>query len=112
MKEIKAFIRKKKLTSVAKALNEKHFCCFTVFEGEGAGDYTDPARDFPSLKFPFLHAKIVKVEIVCSEEEVDKITDTIRESAYTGESGDGLIYVGHVDYSIKIRTGKRTGVQN
>lgn len=107
MREIKAFIRKNKLTSVAKALKEKHFCCFTVFEGEGVGDYTDPAKNFPSLKFPFLHAKVVKIEIVCSAEEVDKITDTIRKYAHTGESGDGLIYVCTVEGKIRIRDGKR-----
>ena len=112
MKEIKAFIRKKKLASVVKALNEKHFCCYTIFEGEGVGDYTDPIKEFPSLKFPFLHTKVVKVEIVCSAEEVDKITETIRKSAYTGESGDGLIYVVQVDHTIKIKTGKRTDEHN
>ncbi|SNZ01331.1 P-II family nitrogen regulator [Flagellimonas pacifica] len=109
MKEIKAFIRKEKLNAVAKALKEKHYCCFTVFEGEGVGDYTDPVKEFPTLKFPFLHTRIIKVEIVCSAEDVDKITDTIGKYARTGESGDGLIYVGHVDHCIKIKTGERNG---
>ena len=35
LKEIKAFIREKKLGEVAKYLKQDHFCCFTVFKGEG-----------------------------------------------------------------------------
>tara|TARA_R110002050_G_scaffold200990_2_gene336065 strand:- start:1037 stop:1183 length:147 start_codon:yes stop_codon:yes gene_type:complete len=46
MKEIKAFIRKEKPNEVAKHLKENQFCCFTVFEGEGVGDYIDPETEF------------------------------------------------------------------
>ncbi len=107
MKEIKAFIRQEKLTEVAENLKKERFCCFTVFEGEGVGEFTDPETEFPSLKHPFLHNKVIKIEIVCNKEDVDKIINIIRTHAQTGKSGDGLIYVGNVDYSVKIRTGER-----
>jgi len=109
MKEIKAFIRPEKLNEVAKSLKKDQFCCFTVFEGEGVGDYSDEDTQFPSLKFPFLHNKIVKIEIVCNKEDVDKLIDTIRAHARTGERGDGLIYVSNVDSRIRIRDGERNG---
>jgi len=109
MKEIKAFIREEKLTEVAKHLKKNQFCCFTVFEGEGVGDYTDEDTKFPSLKFPFLHNKIVKIEIVCNKEDVDKVIDTIRAHAKTGKRGDGLIYVSNVDTRVRIRDGERNG---
>tara|TARA_R110001583_G_scaffold136265_1_gene288116 strand:- start:596 stop:925 length:330 start_codon:yes stop_codon:yes gene_type:complete len=109
MKEIKAFIRPKKLNSVAEYLKKEHYCCFTVFEGEGVGDYSDEDTQFPSLKFPFLHNKIVKIEIICNKEDVDKIIDTIRTHARTGKSGDGLIYVSNVDSQIRVRDGERKG---
>jgi len=70
MNEIKAFVRKERLNEVAKNLKKNHFCCFTVFEGEGAGDYIDPETEFPSLNFPFLHHKVVKIEIVSDDEKV------------------------------------------
>lgn len=107
MKEIKAFIRKERLNEVAKNLKENQFCCFTVFEGEGVGDYIDPETEFPSLKFPFLHHKVVKIEIVSNDENVGKIINILMKHAQTGKSGDGLIYVGSLDYSVKIRTGER-----
>ena len=112
LKEIKAFIREKKLGEVAKYLKQDHFCCFTVFKREGVGDYVDPEEQFPSLRFPFLHQKIIKIEIVCNAMDVDTIIKVIREHAKTGKSGDGLIYVSSVDYSIKIRNGEHSDGKN
>ena len=109
MKEIKAFIRPEKLNEVAKSLKKDQFCCFTVFEGEGVGDYSDEGKQFPSLKFPFLHNKIVKIEIVCNKEDVDKLIDTIRAHARTGERGDGLIYVSSVERQVRVRDGETKG---
>lgn len=103
MKEIKAFIREEKLIEVVKHLKKDQFCCFTVFEGEGVGNYTDEDTQFPSLKFPFLHGKVIKIEIVCKKEDVDKVLDTIRAHAQTGKRGDGLIYVSHVEQKMRIR---------
>lgn len=103
MKEIKAFIRPKKLIEVAENLKKEKFCCFTVFEGEGMGDYTDPNTRFPSLKFPFLHNKIIKIELVCKKEDVNSIVKIIKEHAQTGEKGDGLICVSNVEQRIRIR---------
>lgn len=105
MKEIKAFIRPERLIEVAKTLKKEHYCCFTVFEGEGVGDYIDHDTEFPSLKFPFLHNKVIKIEIVCEKEKVDEIVKTIRNSARTGKKGDGLIYVSNVENKIRIRDG-------
>tara|TARA_R110000868_G_scaffold110522_4_gene299348 strand:- start:675 stop:1004 length:330 start_codon:yes stop_codon:yes gene_type:complete len=109
MKEIKAFIRKEKLNEVAKDLKKNQFCCFTVFEGEGVGNYSDENTQFPSLKFPFLHNKVIKIEIVCNKEDVDKVIDTIRTHAHTGKRGDGLIYVSTVETQVRIRDGERNG---
>jgi len=103
MKEIKAFIRTEKLNKVAEQLKKNKFCCFTVFEGEGVGNYADPLTEYPSLKFPYLHTKVIKLEIVCSKENVDSILTIIKTFAHTGQSGDGIIYVMDVEQKIKIK---------
>lgn len=103
MKEIKAFIRPEKLSTVTEHLKKIHFCCFTVIEGEGVGDYADPDTEFPSLNFPFLHNKIVKIELVCDKKDVDAIVNTIKKYAQTGHSGDGLIYISNVERKVRIR---------
>ena len=103
MKEITAFIRPEKLNAVAEYLKKEQYCCFTVFQGEGVGDYTDPKTEFPSLDFPFLHNKVVKIEIVCNKDDVSKIINIIKTHAQTGEKGDGLIYVSNVESRLRIR---------
>ncbi|MCB0534197.1 MAG: P-II family nitrogen regulator [Saprospiraceae bacterium] len=103
MKEIKAFVRPIKANDVYKALHAHGFCCMTLTDCEGTGMYTDPDKDFPSLKFPFMHSKRVKIEIVCIDEEVEPIIEIIREHGKTGHSGDGIVYVSGVDEVYRIR---------
>jgi nitrogen regulatory protein P-II 1 len=103
MKEIKAFIRPNKVNKVAMQLRKQKFCCFTVFEGDGSGDYSDPNNEYPSLKHPYLHNKISKLEIVCDKQDVNTITKIIKDNARTGYSGDGLIYVVDVTFKSRIR---------
>ncbi|MBL1232506.1 MAG: P-II family nitrogen regulator [Vicingaceae bacterium] len=107
MKEIQAFIRPEKLNDIYKALEKEGHCCLTIFNGEGTGKYTDQSKDWPSFKHPFLHSKMVKIEMVCKKEAVKKVTEIIQESGSTGESGDGLIYVSDVEEVIRIRDGAK-----
>jgi nitrogen regulatory protein P-II 1 len=103
MKEIKAFIRTNKVNDVAFNLQKNSFCCFSIFEGDGSGKYSDPDNEYPSLRHPFLHYKIAKLEIVCNKEDEDTIVKIIKEHAHTGKSGDGLIYVSNVEQKVRIR---------
>ena len=45
-----------------------------------------------------------KIEIVCIEEEVNKIVNSIASNAATGKPGDGKIFVLDVQDVIRIRT--------
>ena len=49
----------------------------------------------------------IQVNIVLSEQNLDEVIDTILKAAYTGEAGDGLIFVYPVDEVIRIRTRER-----
>lgn len=48
-----------------------------------------------------------RVELVVKDPEVTGIVDAIRDAAFTGEAGDGEIYVHSMDDIISIRTGVR-----
>lgn len=103
MKEIKAFIRTTKVNNVAQNLQKGGFCCFSLFEGDGSGNFSDPDKEYPSLRHPYLHYKIAKLEIVCNKEDENTIIKIIKEQAHTGKSGDGLIYVVNVEQKTRIR---------
>jgi nitrogen regulatory protein PII len=49
----------------------------------------------------------LKVESVVTDELVDKAVDAIVGAAYTGEIGDGRLFVYDVEQSVRIRTGER-----
>lgn len=103
MKEIKAFVRPDKVDELYHGLKENGFCCMTVTEAEGTGNYTDPRSEFPSLNHPFLHGKVAKIEIVAKEENVDRIVKLIHDYGHTGDRGDGLIYVSSLDNVYRVR---------
>ena len=103
MKEIKAFVRPKRLADIVSHLKNVGICCLTVFEGEGTGHYVDPEKEWPSLRHPFLHREIAKIEIVVASKDVDKVIKIIHEEGKTGSSGDGLIYITDVSQTVKVK---------
>jgi nitrogen regulatory protein P-II 1 len=49
----------------------------------------------------------IQVNIVLSDRNLEAAIEAILKSAYTGEPGDGLIFVSPVDEVIRIRTRER-----
>ncbi len=50
---------------------------------------------------------ITKLEIVCSDKDVDRLVEVIRSNSYTGLKGDGMIFVSPVGTAIRIRSGEK-----
>lgn len=107
MKEIQAFIRPEKLNKVFGVLRKEGFSSLTVFQGEGAGEYTDPQKDWPSLEFPYLHSRVIKLEMVCKDENVEKVCEIFQQQGRTGSRGDGLVYISAIEDVIRIRDGAK-----
>lgn len=105
MKEIKAFIKPKRVQVVVKSLRDAGFESVTLSKGEGTGAYKDPDAS-PSLDFHFTDSPIVKLELVCQNEEMDKAVQLICGKAQTPDPGDGIIYVSEIDDAYRIKTGK------
>ena len=106
MKLIKAYIRLDMFETVQRALNKEGYTSMTVMEAEGMDSYSDPNDRHGSLKFPALHSKVVKLEMVSEADHVDAIVNIIRENASTGHEGDGLMVVLPVERSIRVRDGE------
>lgn len=107
MKEIKAFIRPGEFNDMFGALRDDGYCCVTVTDAEGTGRYSDPeGLDYPSLKIPYMHSKMLKLEIIAQDKDVNNIIEIIKKHGRTGMRGDGIIYVIDVERTIHIRTGE------
>lgn len=105
MKEIKAFIKPKRVQVVVESLRDASFESVTLSKGEGTGAHKDPDAS-PSLEYHFTDSPVVKLELVCQNEEVEKAVQLICGKAKTPEPGDGIIYVSEIDDAYRIKTGK------
>jgi len=105
MREIKAFIRAGKAEKVIGALEEAGVRDVTLIDVMGIGNLADPQHAKYSVRCVKKYSDLAKLEVVCGEESVHRIVELIRKEAYTGLSGDGMIYITPVLMAIKIKTG-------
>ncbi len=97
MKKIECVIRPAKLVDLEKALRQSGVGGMTVTEVKGFGnEQTRPDE--------YLFLPKTKVEIYCSEEQVDEIIKTICHVCHSGKLGDGKIALYDVDNLVRIRT--------
>lgn len=109
MKEIKAYIKPHKLSVVTLALHHvEGLTGMSISEvsGFGRGREKDAPHTIQEDLVDFISH--IKIEIVCHDELVDQVVETIRRAAHTGLRGDGKIYVlSHVEEAVRISTGER-----
>ena len=107
MKEIKAYIRLDKAEDVIHALEKAGVPGLTAIEVKAVGAYIDSTHAKYSLSYIERVSPITKLEIVCKDEDVERLVDVITKKACTGRKGDGMIFVSDINSAIKIRTGER-----
>lgn len=108
MKEVKAYIRERRLDEVVRALRTAGATAITVVKTVPMGadvepEYVDVSRAVPVEHF----APMLKLELVCDDRHVDRYVEIIREEARTGERGDGVVFVSPVEDAVRIRSGER-----
>ncbi len=107
MKKVEAIIKPSVLEGIKEGLVKADIPCLTVLAARGAGlqhGFTEIYRG-TELKLNLLHK--VKIECIVSDENLEKAIDVIIENSYTGEVGDGKIFVYDVTDAIRIRTKER-----
>jgi len=106
MKKIEAIIRDTKFQQVKSTLTKLGVKGLTTYEVRGRGDQVGMMRSGESTddyKADDLVTKR-KIEIICIEEEVNKIVNSIASNAFTGKPGDGKIFVSDILDVVRIRT--------
>jgi nitrogen regulatory protein P-II 1 len=107
MKKIEAIIRAERLQEVQDALDDLGVSGLTVTEVMGCGRQKGYTEQYRGSRVNISLLPKLKVESVVSDEIVDKSVDAIVGAAYTGEIGDGRLFVYNVEESVRIRTGER-----
>ncbi|MBC8006249.1 MAG: P-II family nitrogen regulator [Verrucomicrobia bacterium] len=106
MKKIEAIVRKNKFEEVRAALHEADIDFLSWWEVKGQGT----ARQgliFRGIAYDVNTIPRIFLSFVVRDINVEKSINAILESAFTGESGDGRIFVSDIAQSIRIRTRDR-----
>lgn len=106
MKKIEAIIRPHKLDEVQEALHEADFRGLTITETRGYGRQKGHKEIYRGAEYNVNFIPKLKIELICSDNLLDKAIDIIMKTARTGQVGDGKIFVYDVIDSIRIRTGE------
>jgi nitrogen regulatory protein P-II 1 len=107
MKKIEAIFREEKLNDVKEALYKAGIVGMNICEvrGHGRQGGIELVGRSGSYKIDLLPR--IQLNIVLSDHNVEKAIETIVQATYTGNSGDGVIFVLPVEDVIRIRTGER-----
>jgi nitrogen regulatory protein P-II 1 len=107
LKKIEAIIREDKVNDVKDALADIGIMGLNIFEVRGHGRQGGIQLVGRAGTYQVNMLPKIQVNIVLSDRNIEAAINAILKSAYTGEPGDGLIFVSPVDEVIRIRTGER-----
>ena len=106
MKKIEAIIKPFKLEEVKENLGLIGIQGMTVVEVKGFGRQKGHTELYRGAEYIVDFLPKVKIEIVVSDDDLDKSVESIQNAAKTGRIGDGKIFVTNLEQVVRIRTGE------
>jgi len=106
MKQIEAVIKPFKLEEVKKALGDIGIVGMTVSEVRGFGRQKGHKEQYRGAEYTIEFIPKIKIEVVISDQDEEKVVGAIIAAARTNTIGDGKIFVRNIDNAIRIRTGE------
>jgi nitrogen regulatory protein P-II 1 len=106
MKKIEAIIKAFKLDDVKKGLTELGIKGMTVTEVKGFGRQRGHKEVYRGAEYQIDFVSKIKIETVVDASMVPEAVKIVKEKAYTGDIGDGKIFIIPVEEAIRIRTGE------
>jgi nitrogen regulatory protein P-II 1 len=106
MKLIVGIIKPFKLDDVKDALKELGVHGITVSDVQGFGRQRGHTEVYRGAEYTIDFVPKVRVEILVDDDDVDRVTSTLVETARTGKIGDGKVWVVPIEGVTRIRTGE------
>lgn len=107
MTKIEAIIQPSKLEPVKEALLEIGVEGMTIIEVRGHGRQKGHTEIYRGREYTVDLLPKIKLELVLSDELVDRAVQTIISVTRTGRIGDGKIFLSRIDEAIRIRNEER-----
>ena len=110
MKMLTAIIKPFKLDDVREALSELGVQGITVTEVKGFGRQKGHTELYRGAEYVVDFLPKMKIEVAIADEELlERVIESITETARTGKIGDGKIFVTELQQAVRIRTGETNG---
>ncbi len=106
MKLVVAIIKPSRIEDVRQALNALDVHGMTVTEVKGYGRQKGHSEIYRGTEYAVHFLPKLKVEIAVDTNQVEAVTNAVKDSAQTGRIGDGKIFVLDLDQVTRIRTGE------
>ena len=110
MKLVIAIIKPFKLDEVREALTSLGVQGLTATEVKGFGRQKGQTEIYRGAEYTVSFLPKVKIEVAITDEQVERVIETVQRTAHTGRIGDGKIFVLDLEQSVRIRTGE-TGAE-
>ena len=106
MKKIEAIIKPFKLDEVKDAILKLGIGGMTVSEVKGFGRQKGHKEVYRGAEYVVDFLPKIKIEVIVPSGMVQRVVEVIKEKAYTGQIGDGKIFISPMEKVIRIRTGE------
>ena len=106
MKVIIAYIRPEMLQKVKAELYARELYSMSVTNILGSGRQKGYTEMYRGVTTQVTLLKKVRIELCLDESKVDSAMAAIKQGAWTGHEGDGVIYVVEALKAVRIRTGE------
>ena len=107
MKRILCIIRPLKLDEVKIALSEIGVTGLTVSDVRGCGRQGGHRESFRGRDYTIEMPAKCKLEMIVRDEDAEPIIESVLQHAFTGQEGDGKIFVLPMLDAVRIRTDER-----
>jgi nitrogen regulatory protein P-II 1 len=106
MKLVVAIIKPHQVESVTAALDAIEVSGITLTEVRGHGQQRGHSEVYRGGEYKVDFLPKVRVEVLASEDQAEKVANTIVDHARTGKIGDGKLWIQPIDLAVRIRTGE------
>lgn len=106
LSKISIICKQNKFEDLKNALNETGVTGITVTQVLGCGAQKGQTKYYRGVEMDMTLLPKVKVEVIVSKVPVASVVKAAKQALYTGNIGDGKIFVYDVENVIKVRTGE------
>ena len=105
MKLVVAVVKPHKLEAITEALHDIDVSGMTITEVRGHGRQRGHSEVYRGGEYRVYFVPKVRIEVLVSNEQSEKVANTIVDAARTGKIGDGKLWIQPVEIAVRIRTG-------